>query len=160
MFPGVFLHTGEERVAPPHLPPWGTFLHRWCAPILASPHPPSGSETGPLGTDQTGLHPSDEPTAGGQSELRKEKGGGLLMERRTSTFLTHQTNGSGWRGGGGGFVTGVTFVLHRQVDSAGVTDEGEGLQGAVQVDFTGDDVDGRLAQSSAAGKASGPADGL
>lgn len=65
------------------------------------------------------------------------------MERRTSTFLTHQANGSGWRGGG--FVTGVTFVLHRQVDSAGVTDEGEGQQGAVHVDFTGDDVDGRLA---------------
>lgn len=47
--------------------------------------------------------------------------------------------------GDGGFPTRVTFVLHRHVDSAGVTDEGEGLQGVVHADFTGDDVDGRLA---------------
>lgn len=42
-------------------------------------------------------------------------------------------------------VTGVAFVLHRHVDSAGVTDEGEGLQSVVHVNFTGDDVDRRLA---------------
>lgn len=65
---------------------------------------------------------------------------------------------SGWRGRG--LVTRVTFVLHRHVDSAAVTDEGEGLQGVVHVHFTGDDVDRRLAQSSAAGKLSCPVDGV
>lgn len=35
----------------------------------------------------------------------------------------------------------MTFVHHCHVDSAGVTDEGEGLQRVVHVDFTGDDVD-------------------
>lgn len=66
----------------------------------------------------------------------------------------------GSRRRGRGFVTRVTFVLHRHVDSAGVADEGEGLQGAVHVHFAGDDVDRRLAQTSAAGKLSGPVDGV
>lgn len=69
-----------------------------------------------------------------------------------------QRHGNSCRGGG--FVTRVTFVLNSHVDSAGVTDEGEGLQGVVHVDFTGDDVDRRLAQSSTAGKLGGPVDGV
>lgn len=62
----------------PLVPPWGTFLRQWCALILVSPYPPSGSETGPLGTDQAGLLRSAEPIAGGQSGLHKEERGGLL----------------------------------------------------------------------------------
>lgn len=74
----MFFSIHVKNVSPP-VPPWGTFLHQWCALILASPYPPSGSETGPLGTDQAGPLLSDEPTVEGQSGLHKEKRGGLLM---------------------------------------------------------------------------------
>lgn len=40
------------------------------------------------------------------------------------------------------FSTGVTFVFHRYVDAVGVTDKGERWQGAVDVHFAGDDING------------------
>ena len=96
------------------------------------------------------------------NQLRKDKVGCTqkreVASQRTVDILIITTR---WTAGGGrGFVTGVTSVLHCHVDSAAVTDEGEGLQGAAQVDFPGDDVDGWLAESSTAGKLSCPVDGV
>lgn len=118
-----------------HVPPLGTFLHQWCAPILLSQHLPSGSETGRLDTHQADLLPSVGPTAAEQSELHGDKRDGLLrnsqiryfqhMERMTMQKLV---------------ITRVTFVLHCYVDSACMTNEGEGPQADVDVNFTGDDV--------------------
>lgn len=39
------------------------------------------------------------------------------------------------------YVTGVSRVFHRDVDSVVVTDEDKRRQAAVDVHFTGDDVD-------------------
>ena len=43
------------------------------------------------------------------------------------------------------FITRVSFVFHCNVDYVGVTNEVEGWQGAVDVHFTGDNVNWRLA---------------
>lgn len=57
-------------------------------------------------------------------------------------------------------ITRVSFVLHGDVDCVRVADEAEGRQLAVDVNFAGDDIDRRLAQSSTAGKLSCPAAGV
>lgn len=54
----------------------------------------------------------------------------------------------------------MSFVLHGDVDCVRVADEAEGRQFAVDVNFAGDYIDRRLAQSSTAGKLSCPAAGV
>lgn len=60
----------------------------------------------------------------------------------------------------GSCITRVPFVLHGDVDCVCVADEAEGRQLAVDVNFAGDNVDGRLAESSTAGELSCPVDGV